>query len=228
MTASAPSPAVLAVWRSAQAVCFDVDSTVSPDEGIDVLAAHAGVGAEVAELTRAAMGGAVLFEDALRERLAIIEPTRALLESCLAAHPPRLTPGIGTLVAALRRRGTQVYLISGGFVQMITPLARALGLDDAHVIANRFVFAADGSCIGVDEACPTARSGGKGVAIAQLTVQHGSRPLVMIGDGVTDLEARPPADLFIGYGGVVVREKVRAAADWYVMDFADLIASLQA
>ncbi len=85
MTASAPSPAVLAVWRSAQAVCFDVDSTVSPDEGIDVLAAHAGVGAEVAELTRAAMGGAVLFEDALRERLAIIEPTREMLDGCLRA-----------------------------------------------------------------------------------------------------------------------------------------------
>ena len=41
----------------------------------------------------------------------------------------------------------------------------------------------------------------------------------MIGDGVTDMQARPPADLFIGFGGVVVRESVKQGADWFVTDF---------
>nr|MBA3710815.1 HAD-IB family phosphatase [Planctomycetota bacterium] len=173
-----------------------------------------------------AMGGAVLFQDALRERLAIIRPTRALIASCLAAHPPRLTPGIAELVAALAARGTAVHLISGGFVEMIAPLAQALGIAGDRVIANRFRFAEDGSLLGIDDACPTARSGGKGVALSQLKQRHGYRPLVMVGDGVTDLEARPPADLFIGFGGVAVREKVRAEADWFVTDFAVLVRSL--
>ena len=48
----------------------------------------------------------------------------------------------------------------------------------------------------------------------------------MVGDGATDLEARPPADGFIGYGGIVVREKVKAGADWFVTDFSELIAGL--
>lgn len=59
--------------KRAQAVCFDVDSTVIMEEGIDVLAAHKGVGEAVAELTRKAMGGSVRFEDALNDRLSIIK-----------------------------------------------------------------------------------------------------------------------------------------------------------
>ncbi len=48
----------------------------------------------------------------------------------------------------------------------------------------------------------------------------------MIGDGATDLEARPPADGFIGYGGIVVRETVKAKADWFITDFNDLLKVL--
>jgi phosphoserine phosphatase len=168
----------------------------------------------------------VLFEDALRSRLAIIKPTREMIAGCLAAHPPRLTPGFADLVATLRARRVAIYLISGGFRPMIAPLARQLAIDEAHVIANQFIFSSDGSLLGIEDSCPTARSGGKGVALARLKVDHGYKPLVMVGDGVTDLEARPPADLFIGYGGVVVREKVQAAADWYVTDFQELVLAL--
>ena len=38
----------------------------------------------------------------------------------------------------------------------------------------------------------------------------------MVGDGVSDLEAKPVVDLFIGFGGVGVRERVRAEADVYI------------
>ena len=50
--------------------------------------------------------------------------------------------------------------------------------------------------------------------------------IVMIGDGVTDLEAKPPAIAMIGFGGVVVREKVKAEADYFVMSFEELITML--
>ncbi len=49
----------------------------------------------------------------------------------------------------------------------------------------------------------------------------------MIGDGVTDMQARPPAALFIGFGGVVDRPTVRAGADWYVTHFEELTAVLE-
>lgn len=221
-----PSSDIRALWASAKAVCFDVDSTVSPDEGIDVLAAQAGVGAQVAELTRNAMGGSVLFQDALKARLALIRPSQQLIADCLKAHPPRLTPGIADLIGRLEQRGTHVYLISGGFTHMILPLAKLLALPQQRVIANVLRFAADGSYAGFDDTAFTSRSGGKGEAIQDLKKRFGYAPLIMVGDGATDLEARPPADGFIGYGGIVVRDKVKAGADWFVTDFTELISAL--
>ncbi len=218
--------AARAVLRAAQAVCFDVDSTVCTEEGIDVLAAFAGVGEQVSALTRTAMNGNVRFEDALAQRLALIRPSAELLTRCLRAHPPQLSPGIAGLMEKLRARGATVWLISGGFRQMIAPAARQLGINDEHIIANVLRFADDGSFVDFDPSVPTARSGGKALALAQLRAQFGYAQLVMIGDGVTDMEARPPADAFIGYGGVVVREKVKAGADWFVTDFTELLRAL--
>jgi phosphoserine phosphatase len=217
---------IRALWAAAQAVCFDVDSTVSPDEGIDLLAAQAGVGDRVAALTRDAMGGAVPFEDALRARLALIRPSTGLIAACLAAHPPRLTPGVADLIAALTARGTHVYLVSGGFSEMILPLAATLHIPPARVFANVLQFTLDGRYLGYDPDVFTSRSGGKAAALQHLKDRFGYDPLLMVGDGVTDMEARPPADGFIGYGGVVARERVRVGADWFVSDFAELLAAL--
>jgi phosphoserine phosphatase len=212
------------LWRRAQTVCFDVDSTLSPDEGIDVLAAHAGVGDEVAALTRAAMGGAQRFEDAIAARLALIRPTPSQIEACLAAHPPRLTEGAASLVKALQRRGVEVHLVSGGFEPFVMPLAEELGVPAKRVHANRFVFGETRATL--DPTSPTSASGGKAVAMQRLLDAGARRPLVMVGDGATDMEARPPADLAIGFGGVVVRPAVQASADWFVHSFAELEAAM--
>lgn len=222
-----PPPAVLKAWRQAQAVCFDVDSTVSPDEGIDVLAACAGVQEQVVALTRRAMGGAVPFHEALRARLDLIRPDRVLVERCLREHPPRLTTGIAALVQALRGRGVVVHLVSGGFEPFVLPLAAQLGIPAERCAANAFRFTADGGYAGFDADRPTAREGGKAAVLAALQRQYGYRPLVMVGDGATDLQARPPADLMIGFGGIAVREAVRTGADWFVTRFETLTQALE-
>jgi len=220
------NPKAAELWRTAKAVCFDVDSTVIQDEGIDVLAAFGGVGPQVAELTASAMGGAVPFEFALSQRLSLIRPSRAMVSKCLKAHPPRLTPGISELIRRLHGRGTHVYLVSGGFRQMIDPVAKLVGVNPERVIANVLVFNTDGTYKSFDTTQPTAASGGKAKALGQLKARFGYQPLVMVGDGATDLDARPPADCFIGFGGVVQREKVMAGADWFVTDFTELSSAL--
>ena len=130
----------LQALHSAQAVCFDVDSTVITVEAIDEFAAFAGKKEQVAAMTAAAMGGSVRFEDALAARLGLIQPTAALLAGFLAAHPFTFTPGVRELVAGLRQRGTDVYLVSGGFTQMIYPVADTLGVPRTAVYANTILF----------------------------------------------------------------------------------------
>ena len=210
------------LWREARTVCFDVDSTVSPDEAIDVLAAFAGVGAQVAALTRAAMGGTQTFQESLAARLALIRPTSALVADCLRAHPPRLTPGIAGLIGHLHAQGAAVHLVSGGFEPFILPLAAQLGIDPGRVHANRFMPMADG-LLAADPERPTCRSGGKAEAVRRIIAAGAAGPVAMVGDGITDIEARPPADVAIGFGGIIARPAVRERADWFVLDPAELL-----
>ncbi|CAN0444157.1 unnamed protein product, partial [Discosporangium mesarthrocarpum] len=55
---------------------------------------------------------------------------------------------------------------------------------------------------------------------------HGYQSVVMIGDGATDLQAKPLAEAFVGYGGVTVRPSVREGADWFVYHFRELSETL--
>merc|ERR1719440_1213219 len=96
--------------RTADAVCFDVDSTVISVEGIDELAAYLGCGEAVAKLTASAMGGSKPFHEALEERLAVMQPSQQKLEEMMADHPMEqvLTPGVAELIAGLQQRNKKV------------------------------------------------------------------------------------------------------------------------
>ncbi|XP_044477175.1 phosphoserine phosphatase, chloroplastic-like [Mangifera indica] len=223
-----PSQEALELWRKADAVCFDVDSTVCLDEGIDELAEFCGAGKAVAEWTARAMGGSVPFEEALAARLSLFKPSLSQVQDFLEKRPPKLSPGIDELVKKLKANNVNVYLISGGFRQMINPVASILGIPPDNIFANQLLFKSSGEFLGFDDNEPTSRSGGKAIAVQQIKKAYGYKTLVMIGDGATDLEARQPggADIFICYAAVQLRAAVAAKADWLVFNFKDLINSL--
>ena len=102
---------------------------------------------------------------------------------------------------------------------MILPVAEKLLIPSHRVFANTLYYNEDGSYSSFDASFPTSRDGGKRVVVQQLIDEHGYNGVVMIGDGATDMQARPPASAFIGYGGIAVREKVKEGADWFIHDF---------
>ncbi|KAL6256536.1 hypothetical protein P5V15_012647 [Pogonomyrmex californicus] len=213
---------IVDIWRTADAVTFDVDSTVITEEAIDELANFCGKGEEITKLTKQAMQGDMTFEQSLRTRLGIINPSLTQVKEFLHIHKPKLTSGVKELISTLQARGKQVFFISGGFRCLITPIAMRLNIPHANIYANRLKFYFTGEYAGFDETQPTSRSGGKGQVIRCLKEEKGFKNIVHIGDGSTDLEASPPADAFIGFGGNVVRENVRLRAQWFVTNFDDL------
>ncbi|KAK6925106.1 hypothetical protein RJ641_009432 [Dillenia turbinata] len=82
-----PSKEVLEIWQTADAVCFDVDSTVCMDEGIDELAEFCGAGKAVAEWTARAMSGSIPFEEALAARLSLFNPSLSQIQEFLKRPP---------------------------------------------------------------------------------------------------------------------------------------------
>lgn len=233
-----PSPNALRLWHSAEAVCFDVDCTLTTNDSLDLLAEFKGVGEQVAAITDAAMNGTLSLEEALNTRLATINPTPEDIKAFLRKNPPqsRLSEGASELISALQARGIGVYLISGGFRELSLPIARALGVPPKNLFANRMNWqwnddsGAIDKLVGFDEQEPTGHQRGKPKAIAGLRQRFPYKTIVMVGDGITDLEAVEEtggADLFIGYGGIVQRPAVIAGADWFVHSFDELRAALK-
>ena len=191
-------------------VVFDCDSTLSRIEGIDELAtAHR---AEIAALTDAAMDGRIPLEAVYGRRLALVRPSREALAALGHRYAETLVPDARETVAALRAEGVEVRVVSGGLRPAVAALAAALGVPDELVAAVDVRFDARGEYAGFDERSPLARSGGKREVLAAW-LDGAPRPAMLVGDGVTDLEARPAVDRFVAYAGVIARDAVVRAAD---------------
>jgi len=222
------TPPLQHVYRSvknAKAFCFDVDSTVITTEGVDELASYKDCLEQVAALTRGAMGGNVPFRDALESRLSLIKPSRKDVETFLVKHPFILTRGIEQVIQTLHRKGVHVYLVSGGFTQMILPIAKRLEISSERVFANTIFFDDHGLYSGFDKNAPTSRDGGKTDVVKNLRATYKYEDVIMVGDGATDLQAKTTdaATLFIGYGGCVKRKIVKEGADYFIKDWNDLL-----
>jgi phosphoserine phosphatase len=193
--------------RAKRLVVMDVDSTLIQDEVIELVAQEAGCQAEVEALTGAAMRGELDFETALRARTALLA---GLPESALerVRDRVRLAPGARTLVRTLGRLGYRTALVSGGFTQVVGPLAAELGID--FLAANTFEIA-DGRLTG-RLVGPIVDRAGKARALERFAREAGVpvTQTVAIGDGANDLDMLRLAGLGIAFNAKPV---VRAAAD---------------
>lgn len=196
--------------RRVAAVVFDCDSTLSAIEGIDELAA--GRRDEVEALTEAAMRGDVPLEAVYGRRLELIRPTRAALDELAAKYVERIVPDAAEVIGALSFEGIDVRIMSGGLRPAVLAVAHALGVAEERVAAVDIHFDGDGAYAGFDHRSPLARAGGKREVMSVWRQEIGG-PVMMVGDGATDLEARGVADLFVAYAGVVHRTAVVSAAD---------------
>jgi len=198
-------------------VFFDVDSTLVTIEGIDVLA---GGNPEIERLTAAAMNGEIALDDVYGRRLNIIQPTRAEVEALGAKYCASLVDGAAETIDALQSLGVQVHLVTAGIAQAIAPLAAQLNIAARCVHAVALQFDGD-RYAGFDRRSFLTRTGGKELVVRDIRARsHGKAALV--GDGISDLEAAPAVDLFIGFGGVAVRPVVRERAAAFAMSFAEM------
>ncbi|WP_226895123.1 HAD-IB family phosphatase [Luteolibacter marinus] len=216
--------------RREKLIFFDCDSTLSSIEGIDELGRACGPDAfrQVEDLTNQAMDGRVPISEVFGRRMEIIRPDKDTAEAVARQYVDTITPGTTDAIAALKEAGWTPVILSGGFEPLIRPLARHLGID--HVEAVPLQFDTEGQYAGYGADYPTTRNGGKPEVIREW--QHAMSPelTVMVGDGVSDLETKGDVDLFIGFGGVVERPKVKSSADVWITSMHDLppiVAGLQ-
>lgn len=204
-------------------IVFDCDSTLSKIEGIDELARLRGEETfqEIEALTHAAMNGEVSIDEIFARRLEIIQPSLAFCEQVGKLYIEHIEPTAISTLNKLRQDGWTITIVSGGFTQVIKPLAQHLEIH--RVDAVPLIFNADGSYSGYDSSAPPTRNGGKPEIITKLKKELNPTRVIMIGDGISDLETRSEVDSFIGFGRYADRKKVRTEADHFVMSLAEII-----
>lgn len=193
--------------RGQYLVVMDVDSTFIRDEVIDLLADEAGVLPEVAEITERAMRGEFDFEQSLRERAALLKglPIEALER---VRQRITLTRGARTFCRTLNRLGYRIALVSGGFTDIIGPIASDLGVSDVR--ANTLEVK-DGRLTG-EVIGPVVDRMGKRIALEAFARQYGipTRRTIAIGDGANDIDMLEAAGLGIAFNA---KPAAQAAAD---------------
>lgn len=196
-------------------VVLDVDSTLIENEVIELLAEAAGTLPEVARITASAMNGEVDFAQSLTARVA----TLAGLPSSVFEEVGRrvvVTRGVQEMVDGVHDAGGRVGVVSGGFHEVIDPVATAIGLD--HVRANR-LDVIDGVLTGRLSG-PIVDALAKADTLREWAQDFGIplRQTVAVGDGANDLPMMAITGLSVGFDA---KAPVRDEAN-VIMDARDL------
>lgn len=188
---------------------MDVDSTLIQQEVIELLAAHAGREQEVAAVTERAMRGEIDFAQSLVQRVAALA---GLPESVFeqVRQQVELSPGARNLVTTAKEHGFTVAVVSGGFIEIVGPLAADLGID--HARANALEVR-DGVLTGRTTG-PVIDRAAKAATLREIAAALGipRERTVAVGDGANDLDMLETAGLGIAYNAKpIVREQAHAA-----------------
>ncbi len=216
-------------WSSFELIFFDCDSTLSSIEGIDELARLKGKERRVSLLTNKAMDGELELGDVYGKRLRAIKPTRAQLKAIEERYWETMVEDAHAVIAALHYLGKRVFIISGGLVDAVRGFGRRLGVEPGRIRAVELEYnelsgrwwdyheplaQQDKTYLDYSEG-PLTISSGKPKIISDLAGDLPGRRM-MIGDGSSDLATKTMVDLFVGFGGVVAREAVKAESAVFV------------
>jgi len=199
-----------AFGRRKHVLIADMDSTFITVECIDVIARHAGIGAEIAEITQRTIRGELDFSDSLRQRVARLAGASETLFETAWREDVGFTPGGPTLLATMRAHGALTALVSGGFTWFTQRVAQAVGFDTHR--AN-ILDIADGKLAGTMTE-PILDRGAKLTILHELARGRGLSlsETMAVGDGANDIAMLEAAGMGIAYHAVTAAEQAADAA----------------
>ena len=171
--------------RRKKMLLADMDSTMIEQECIDELAAEAGVGPRVADITARAMNGELDFEEALDERVGLLAGLNEAVVEKVLSERITLMPGGTVLLNTMKANGAYAALVSGGFTAFTRKIAAVLGFDENR--ANTLLVA-EGKLTG-QAGRPILGQAAKVQALEEITARLGiaEADVLAVGDGANDL-----------------------------------------
>lgn len=215
---------------------IDFDSTLVSVEALDELAKIVLDDHEdrdklirrIEGLTKAGMEGVITMGESLQARLSLLKFGHEHIDRLVEVLRRKVTTSFLASGATVAGNADRIHVVSGGFLEWVVPVCTELGIYPDHCHANRFQFDELGRFAGIDQRSTLATHGGKPRTIAALRVTRRlQEPVVLVGDGATDLEALKAraVDHFIAYTEHANRERIVAEASEAAASFDEVFAA---
>lgn len=209
---------------------IDFDSTFITGETLDILAEtvlsnhphKATLQQKIKEITRQGMDGTLSFDKSLQKRFRLLAPKKEHLTRLTPQLKKMISPSVKHNKAFFKKNSSRIYIISGGFREIISQIVKDYGIHEDHILANTFLYDTKGEIIGYDHKNPLAGISGKVKTVQKLGLQGN---ITVIGDGFTDYELRKlgVANHFVAFTENVYREKVASYADEVASSFDEYL-----
>lgn len=181
---------------------------------------------KIKNITTLGMEGKITFRESLHQRLLLFRTSKPDIDKLIGKIKKNITPSVKNNKQFFTANAENIYIVSGGFKEFITPVVEEYGIKADHVLANSFIFNKKGFVTGFDDTNPLSSNGGKIEAIKNL---HLKGKIFVIGDGFTDYEVRlnGHAEKFFAFTENIKRSSVIEKADYVSASFDEILYKLQ-
>lgn len=209
---------------------FDFDSTFIQSEGLEELFAFSlkknpekeAILKEISGITNLGMEGKLDFRESLEKRIKLLKASKSELGEVVRILRKKISESILRNKKFFKSNKNRIYVISGGFKELIIPIVGEFGIEEDHVLANTFTFDGKGNITGFDKKNLCSKTGGKALVVKSLNLEG---DVIVIGDGFTDYQIKELgiAKKFVAFTENVYREAVVRKADQSVKSLDEFL-----
>ena len=165
------------------------------------------------------MNGKIKFSKSLSKRLEILNIDNTAMNQGLKIIKNKISSTFVDNINFIQNNSDNIYIISGGFIEFIEPVANILGIKSNHIFCNSFIK--DGNNYILDEKNIMTKDLAKIEAIKTLDLND---IVIVIGDGYTDYELKKfgLANAFILFTENVHRKNLSEKADLIAQNFNEV------
>ena len=208
----------------------DFDSTFIRDETLDEIAnlllssnrISKNTQEKITKITNQAMNGELDFRQALKKRVKLLNIHKNDIGQVISILNERVSLSFIQNKEYIQTVAKSIYIVSGGFKEIIEPIVKEYGISRKNIFANEFMYDSNGYINGINEESLLSHSDGKIRATKTLNLSNGG---YVIGDGSTDLEIKTVEGIkaFICFTENVDRKTVSSKADYIASNFHEVI-----
>lgn len=178
--------------------------------------------AKISQITTLGMEGKLNFRDSLQSRVSLLKAGKSQVTQVGLQLKNQVSPSVVRNKKFFKDNAKRIYIISGGFKEIIWEVVKDFGILKSHILANSFTYDQNDWITGIDLTNLCSQEGGKVLAVKSLGI---SGRVFIIGDGMTDYQIRQQglAECFIALTENIAREPVIKVADRVVTDFNEII-----